>query len=273
MIADALTKAATLQMTAAIRAAMNGNFPEPPGCDQKVKSKDKTWWASMILAYRPPVTARATPPVRRRVSSEEATDGSAAPLPCRAPPATTSVTPGRAQQGDSAGDGPTQQQINDIYMRKLAQIWLSTGSDNIYRLQELKEKHRHHMYFYYQQVCLGHGIVADPPILPDGSDVKLETDGPGGSQPPAHEKKDNDGDDIKQEDCKDEIIEEEKETISGTGATGSAGNGPADETQEAPRKKKRRGATKRPTGDQRTHRRWALLEEAQREADPVTEWI
>ena len=147
MIADALTKAATLQMTVAIRAAMNGNFPEPPGCDQKVKSKDKTWWASMILAYRPPVTARATPPVRRRVSSEEATDGSAAPLLCRAPLVTTSVTPGRAQQGDSAGDGPTQQQINDIYMRKLAQIWLNTGSDNIYRLQELQEKHRHHMYF------------------------------------------------------------------------------------------------------------------------------
>ena len=168
----------------------------------------------------------------------------------------TAVTPGRAQQGDPAGDGPpTEEQVNDRYMRKLAQIWIDSGSDNIYRLRELRQKHDHHMYFFYQQVCIAHGIVPEAPIIPDGLEVKDETcKEEACKQEPA-------------EDCKDEPAEE----------TNAESVPDVQEGQGGPRKKKRRGAGKRPTGDQRTHRQWAQLDQelnnAQRAAAPAPEWL
>ena len=57
----------------------------------------------------------------------------------------TSVTAGKEQQGDSEGDGPTREDVNKAYLRRMAQIWLDAGSDNLFRLKELGEKYNDNM--------------------------------------------------------------------------------------------------------------------------------
>ncbi|CAK0894098.1 unnamed protein product, partial [Prorocentrum cordatum] len=245
MMADALTKLASAEVLSKLRACMDGRPPPIPGATFEIKGADECWWSLMVINRRPVQTKRRNGKKRH-----------------------FAVTPGRAQQGDPAGDGPIQQQINDIYMRKLAQIWLDSGSNNIYRLEEIRARHNHHMYYFYQRVCLAHGIIPEPPIIPDGIEVKDET--------------------FKEETCKQETTENGDEEICQQEAAEDCKEEAAEKTdaasvpdvgdgQDGPWKKKRRGAGKRPAGDQRTHRRWAQLDQelnnAQQEAAPATEWL
>ena len=124
------------------------------------------------------------------------------------------------------------------------------------------------MYFFYQQVCIAHGIVPEAPIIPDGLEVKDETcKEEACKQEPAEDCKEETCKQATAEDCKDEPAEE----------TNAESVPDVQEGQGGPRKKKRRGAGKRPTGDQRTHRQWAQLDQelnnAQRAAAPAPEWL
>ena len=86
-----------------------------------------------------------------------------------------SVTPGKHQQGDLEGDGPSKEECDKEYFRRMARIWLNQGNDNLFRLAELREKYAgQDIYSYYVQVCQNYGINPEPPLPIESVEVEAQ---------------------------------------------------------------------------------------------------
>ena len=238
VVADALTKLCAAMVLEMARRAMEGRFPLMPGADKVVQVTDQTWWAALLLAPRPDITIyRCTD---ARVEQ-------------------TSTTPGRTQQGDEAGDGPVADERREKIWKVIVEIWIKNRSPNASKSAELKRKYYHNTDMFYRAICERYGMGMDSslltpahPAIPDEQGAAEEVDElpeqqvppdmPGSPRPPQPTQQPPEG--------------------HSTSGEASQPEQPPQETEG--KRKKRRGAKRRYTGDQRTQYRWKALEAAER---------
>ena len=118
MGADSLTKMGSAILLENMRGCLYTVFPPIPGADKKIKDMEESWWVSMVME-KPRLLKKKKKKKKKRRHQ-------------------TSTTPGRSQQGDMAGDGPSQR---NVYMGRVALLWLSNRDP---RMQDWDSHFRHH---------------------------------------------------------------------------------------------------------------------------------